>query len=206
MSANREHIPRSLLGKISPAWWGLAASKKTVYLLSIPFSIWSLFGPLGRNQDHNGIRYLLGPIVVPMFLAIYFTVFPVRPYRGMPFVRPGTRNIDISDPVTMRLVDILRSPAAKRMVWQAAAKISAVLLLSMVTLTILVRDSLSWYLWSPGMVPGLGGCIIGCSIAVATEYIDWGLKVWVNQCKSRLRGDSDVMNDSPSLRSESASG
>jgi len=174
----KRYLPRKLEGKVSPGLVWYARQKTFMLSVSIPASVLLLFGPVVGRPDHNGIRYLIGSLLCPWIAALYYLVFPFKPYRGSPFLPSGTHSVDSSGPEVIRLVDLFKSPAAKSLLWRAAIKLSGILLASMAMLTLVVRHSLSWSLPSPWLFPGLMGCTLFCWIAIGTQLVDWGLKTW----------------------------
>jgi hypothetical protein len=160
----------------------LFVQRRTVLICcGLALSVLALYGPMIGSSDHNGIRYLVGPFVCPTVAAIYFTIFPFRPYRGSPFTRTESRDIGAEDPAVIRLVEIYKLPAARRFIWLAAFKMSCVLFVIMSICTILVRESLNWKLDSRWLWPGvIGGCLFSW-VAMAFAYIGWGLGNWASR-------------------------
>jgi hypothetical protein len=47
--------------------------------------------------------------------------------------------------------------------------------------TLMLRGSITWSLWTPWLLMGLGCALIGCWIAVFTMLISWGVESWGQQ-------------------------
>jgi hypothetical protein len=182
MAATKRLVPKELQHKVSSGLVGMAQQRKIIQSIFVAFAIFFLYGPFGRI-DHNGTRYLLGSLIVPFVVASYFTLFPLAPYRGNPkrYGGGGTKALDRSDPESMRLLDIFRSSEAKRAVWRAAAKLSGILLGSVLVLMIFVRHSLSWSFYSWFLIPGTLGCLMCVWLATGVEYLEWGFKCWAKE-------------------------
>jgi hypothetical protein len=151
-----------------------------------------LYGPIAGASDHNGFRYLVGPWICPSVTAVFRSLFPFRPYRGIMFV-DRTRDVDTTDRVSMRLVEIYRSNEARGYLWRQCLKLSAILFVIMGLLSLPVQHSLNWsfpyslYQSMPSSASrdwfwlGWGGGILGSYIALMTDYVTWGLMRWANQ-------------------------
>jgi hypothetical protein len=177
MAATKSVIPFELKGRISPSILTVVETNGFWRAFGIGLSILMLYGPVWGQPDHNGIRYIVGPFAFPCLGAIYYTLRPFRPYRGTIFVE-RTRDIDTTDPLVMRLVEIYKSPAARRFLWLSTTKMAFVQLVCMGFLTVLVRHSLHWTLVSPWFWAGAVGCSLFSWIALSSEYVAWGLRKW----------------------------
>ena len=170
-------LPSGIKNKVSPYIVGCVERRELIIGFGMAMSIVCIFGPIVGHPDHNGVRYLMAPFIMPYVPAIYLTLRPFRPFRGIPFVT-GTWDVDTSDTEVMRLVELYRSEAAKRFVWRSAVKLSVILLCSMVVLGVLVRNSLEWSFWSSWTWQGMVGCCLFSGIVLAHEYIAWGFRAW----------------------------
>lgn len=197
MGANKLNLPPELRRKISSALYTMVAQQRTfLRYFGLGLSAISLYGPIAGPSDHNGIRYLVGPWVCPSLTALFRTVRPFRPYRAARFIG-GTSDVDTKDPVVMRLVNIYRSDAARNYLWRQALKLSAILFVIMLIVSVPVRNSLNWsFPYSRyGSLPtsvstngfwlGLMGGALGSYIALMADYITWGLMTWATQESSR---------------------
>src|SRR5205823_5012900 len=102
-----------------------------------------LYGPVTVHPDHDGFLYLLGPWLFPSIVAILYSFVPFRPYRGV-FWNLSMQEVDMNDPVALRLVDLYKSDEARRQLWHESLKISGVLFAILGTAAFLLRDSLNW--------------------------------------------------------------
>ena len=185
----KDLFPRELKGKVSPSLAGYAGKSKLVSVLGIGLSIFALYGPMVGPPDHNIVLYLFGSLACPNFAALLLTVFPFRPYRGSPFVRPGTKDVDTSDPQVIRLVEIYQPSKAWRFLWYTAAKISGILLASMGVLTVsltLAAQPLNWSFSSPWFWHGMLGCCLFSWLTLGVQYIAWGFKQWTGDSIDNL--------------------
>jgi hypothetical protein len=191
--ANKLVLPPELRRKISPALYTLIAQRSAfMRYFGLGLAAFCLYGPIAGASDHNGFRYLVGPWICPSMIAAFHSFFPFRPYRGVIFV-DRTRDIDTTDPVSMRLVSVYRSSRARLYVWRQSLKLSTILFVIMGLLALPVQHSLNWsfpyslYDSLPSNVSidwfwlGWGGGILGSYLALMTDYITWGLMNWASQ-------------------------
>jgi hypothetical protein len=190
VDATRLVLPPELRRKISPALYTLIAQRSTfMRYFGLGLAAFCLYGPIAGPTDHNGFRYLVGPWICPGVTAVFRSFFPFRPYRGILFV-DRTRDVDITDPASMRLVEVYRSSEARRCLWRQWLKLSAILFVIMGLLSLPIRDSLNWsfpYSLSQSGASsvsrdwfwlGWSGGILGSYIALMTDYVTWGLATW----------------------------
>lgn len=170
------------MNKVSPGLLLSVGSAGTfMKIFGLGLAVLGLHGTLvlhpGERAHHSGFMYLLGPWVFPGLIALIYTFSPFRPYRGGAFVQKK-RDIDTNDPVVVRLAELYKSSEARRHLWRQALKLSGILFFVMGVLAIVLRHSLSW---SPSPIDLLGvvfACM-GSWIVLATDYIGWGLRSWV---------------------------
>jgi FtsH-binding integral membrane protein len=87
-------------------------------------------------------------------------------------------DLDKRDSEANRLVELLRSPAAKRFVIWTTLKMCALLFSIMAVIAIALRGSLNWSFTSYWLLQGIIGCCIGSLISLGAEYIGWALRNW----------------------------
>jgi hypothetical protein len=155
-------------------------------LFGVGLCIFFLYGPIiGRPADHNGFRYLLGPIVCPIPSVIYYWARPFNPYRGPAARFAGMIDMDKSDEDADRLVQVFQSTQARTFLVRTATQLSAVLLLIMALITLAFRNSLNWSPISSWLGQGLIGGFIACLVTLGSAYIAWGLETWARQNANR---------------------
>jgi hypothetical protein len=193
VAANRLILPPELRRRISPGLYTLIAQGSTfMRYFGLGLAAFCLYGPIAGPTDHNGFRYLVGPWICPTLTAAYRSFFPFRPYRGVMFV-DRTRDIDTTDPVSMRLVAVYRSNEARSYLWRRSLNLSGILFVIMGLFALLVRHSLNWsfpyssYQSLPSSTSrdwfwlGWSGGILGSYIALMTDYVTWGMTRWADQ-------------------------
>ena len=173
-------FPPSLRNKVPGMVFMFLEQRYLPFLIGLVLSVLSFHGPLLGRVDHNGIRYLLGPLLCPMVCTIYLIVRPFNPYRGFAARWAGMIYVDKPGSAEERLVELFQSRIARRSILQIAISISGLMFLLMVTLAWLERGSLSWSLLSAWSVPGLLGGCIGSFVVLSSEHIAWGLKTWAS--------------------------
>jgi hypothetical protein len=133
MTAIRSSVPRHLVAKVPPMLL-MSLSLRTFWnIFGVGLGLLLLYGPItGINQDHNGLRYLLGPLIGPTVALSFLLLCPFNPYRGSAARLSGMENRDKWDPEARRLVELFRSNAARRFLVTSSMKISCVLYLFMV--------------------------------------------------------------------------
>jgi len=153
-------------------FWTLFGSGLAVFLLYGPIA-----GP--HAPDHNGLRYLIAPWICPWGAAVFYQFLPFNPYRrGSVSQFVGMVDFDKRDSDAKRLVAVFRSAEARRALVRITLKISAILFVIMALVTVTFRHSLNWSFSSYSLSLSLIGGTIGASIAVASEYVNWGVRRW----------------------------
>jgi hypothetical protein len=147
-TANGKASPRDLRAKISPSL-SLFYGRSGVFmeLFGIGLAGLGLHGTLvlhpGEQPHHSGLMFFIGSWLFPAIVVIGYTFFPFRPYRGTRFVEKK-RDIDITDPVVMHLVELFKSTEARRHLWcRTVFEISGILFLVMGLFAVLHRHTLS---------------------------------------------------------------
>jgi hypothetical protein len=89
-------------------------------------------------------------------------------------------DLDRHDADAGRLVSLLSSPAAKRVVIRSTLKLCALLfsIMAVITIAHALGGSLNWFFPSYWLGQGVIGCCIGSLISLGAEYIGWGLRTW----------------------------
>lgn len=191
-------LPQELARKISP--WIVNSAQMTgsvgkVFLTVV--AVFSLYGPVGINPDHNGFLLFLGPWVCPAAVAILESAVlarrRVRIFRGSPF----TVHHDVqNDPAVQRLVSLFTSDEARQHLWKETLKVASALFVILGIAAFYHRGSLEWTLPSPdnGFLghPKLGepgawfwGGLFGCSIftflILVGDFHRWCLMTWAKR-------------------------
>ena len=168
-----QRIPSELRRKVAPGPWAFVDNNTFPLLFGLGLGAFILLAP----ADGYGLVYLLGPPISLLIAALAFTIFPFKPYRGQPFTRK--RPVDKDDPVVMRLVALFESRESRMVMWRAAARLCGWLLAISAAVALLRRRPLAWG-FPPGVLVVYAlGSAIGSYVALATEYIGWGLRTWV---------------------------
>jgi hypothetical protein len=184
MRARRSSLPPELRRKVSPGLVDMSVDHGTLFrAFFIGLAAFALYGPPFKNQDLNGVRYLLGPWVCPLPGALLWSLRPARPYRGEAW--SDKKPVDMNDPDSRLLVELFRSEAARRFVWRAALRISLTLFAITGTAAILERHWLTWSLESPWLWPGVIGGSISSWLALLIDYNRWVFKNWLNHIRDR---------------------
>src|SRR5580704_15924617 len=111
----------------------------------VGLAVFLLYGPiLGRPPDHNGFRYLLAPWLAPIIPALYYYLFGFNPYRGYPAELDGLSYLDKHDDDAKRLVLIFHSETSRRVLLVSYFKVSMIIFLIMLIITLCFIDSLDW--------------------------------------------------------------
>jgi hypothetical protein len=188
VGANKVAIQPKLRNKVPPILFMFLEQRRFWILFGIGFCILMLYGPVVGHPDHNGYRYLLGPVLCPMACAIYMVVRPFNPYKGFAARLGGMIDSHESEPDARRLLELFKSDLARHHIWRTTAKVSGVLFLFMAIAAAVLRNSLNWTILSPWFGQGLIGGCLGSFVAIGAEYIGWGLKTWASQ-DSGLQAD-----------------
>src|SRR5262252_5705793 len=111
----------------------LYGSRKFYTIFTIGMGAFFLYGPIPlRMADHNGYRYVLGPVACSLAALIAALLFPFNPYRTVRISERSLRNLDERDPDAHRFVEILRSDDCRRVSMLAAFQFAAIV--SVITL------------------------------------------------------------------------
>jgi hypothetical protein len=171
-------MPEKLRRLVPPMIYIFLEQRRFWTYFGTAFAALSVNGPIIGPPDHNALRYLFAPLICPCLCAIYFSLVPFNPYRGLGAQFGGFVNKDLQNEDAKRLVDVYRSMSARREIWRSALTTSGILLLLLLIAAAVEWRTLRWSLNSPWLVPGLMGCVIASFIAVGTRYISWGLERW----------------------------
>jgi hypothetical protein len=177
-------VPPNLARRVSPGLLMFTgASGIFMKCFGIALAVLGLYGTIvlhrGERPHHSGVLYLVGPWVFPEVVAACFALSPFRPYRGIVFIQK-TQDIDPSDPVAMRLVELLKSQEARHQLRCQALQLSGILFALMLLPAFLLRGSLSWS-FSPTDLGGVALGLMGSFIAMSSSYIGWAFKTWVER-------------------------
>jgi hypothetical protein len=174
-------IPGRLRRKVPTALLMAADGHVFWTIFGLGLAIFFLYGPVVGTPDHNGLRYLLGPLICPSIPAAWYIWRPLNPYSGYRG-RWGTLGPmlwkDKTDPDCARLVELFRSDHARRFLIGAAQRMSLVMLIPLAVAAFVLRKNLNWSIPSFWQVQGLLGAMIGTWIAVFASLMTWGLRTW----------------------------
>lgn len=180
-------IPVPLRKKIPSAVLMFLEQRVFWTIFGVCLSAFFLYGPFVGIGDHNGFNYFINPVIGPLVSALYYSFKPFNPYYGPAAKWAGMVGKDLVDEDARRLVGVFRSGAARRMVWMTMIKISTLLLIIMGGTAGFFRNSINWAFNVVDVPKGLIGCALGAFIAIATQYVSWGLREWGNSYRdSRL--------------------
>jgi hypothetical protein len=180
--ASKVIVPQELARVLPPTVRIFAEQFPLSKWFSIGLAIFLLYGPvIGPHADHNGWRYLLGPLICPLLAALYYRFTPPNPYRGYSARYAGLLNLDKRDANAQRFVSLFQSAAARSFVWRAMEKVALVELtvMAIVILATGATGKLNWSIASSWSWQGFIGCCIGSFIAVGSEVFAWVLRKWV---------------------------
>jgi hypothetical protein len=145
----------------------------------ILMAVFFLYGPMpARIVDHNGYRYLLGPLLCVLLAALCHLLFPLNPYRSAFGSDRTLYRLDERDEGARRLVELLRSDDCRQVIAVTAAKSAAVLLPIMAVFALVFRQSLNWQLQSPWQVQGVAGGTLFSWVLIRVQVIHWALTSW----------------------------
>jgi hypothetical protein len=153
----------------------------------IGFAVLSLYGPVvGPHGDRNGWRYLLGPLVCPLLVGVYFRLFPRNPYRGYWARIGGLTGLDRRDANASRLVEMFRSKGAPSYVWRVTVQVSLIEFTTMMVVLVAatVTGEVGWTMTSPWLWQGLLGCSLGSFVAVGSDVFANVLRAWTHSVAS----------------------
>jgi hypothetical protein len=179
-------IPGRLRRKVPSALLGMADEHVFLTVVGLGLAILFLYGPVVGMRDHNGLRYLLGPLICAFIPAAWYIWRPLHPYSGY---RGRWNNLgpllwkDKSDPECARLVEVFRSQEARRFLTVAAQQLTIVLFVPLAVAAFLLGSNLNWSVntFFVGLIPAA----IGTWIVVFPNLIAWGLRVWASEVAPR---------------------
>jgi len=146
-----------------------------------------LFGPIvGRNADHNGYRYLLGPFVCPLIGLALHLLAPFNPYRWNGINDRSLNRLDQRDENARRLVAIIQSPGYRRVVLAAAMRLAALLFVVLAGCAWVFRASLNWRPVSSGFYFGWVGGVLFAWIFIRVQVASWALTTWWREYREPL--------------------
>lgn len=182
-ASRRQRIPAKLRGKVAPSPFALYVDHRMLYL---PLLL-GLSGFIGFSRaDGYGLVYLLGPPISMLIGAAACMALPFKPYRGDPFARH--RPVDKSDPAVMRLVELFESGEVRGVLWRAAAKFTAWLLLASLAVAAIHHRPLDWNIPPADQIGNVVGSALFSWAALGGEYVGWGLRTWAEREMSREPG------------------
>lgn len=178
-ATSRAKMPPGLKRKISPAMLYFVGARGIFFkIMLIGLAALSLHG----GSDPNGFMYLVGAFICPIAVAVFCSFVPLKPYRGI-FYQKNLHGVDNSDPVVMRLVELLKSKEARRHIWSQTAVLSPVLLIvglgfrlghpAMWSFSFSVLDSSCWIC--------LVGCFVMCFTILAGDLTGWAVTTWARR-------------------------
>jgi hypothetical protein len=145
-----------------------------------------IYGPIVGPPDHNGLRYLIAPLICPWIPAAYYLLRPIRPYsgyRGRWGTLGGMVGKDKTDPEAARLTALFASPEARNYIRRVALRMSAILFAPLVITALFASESLTWTPLSLWQFQGFTVGLIGSSIALFADVIDWGIRAWAKNAR-----------------------
>ena len=180
-------ISKTLERKVPPFVLALYRSRAFATPFYMFLFIFFLYGPVvQRTADHNGFRYLLGPLVCPILPVVYQILRPYNPYRGTPAILAGMVGLDARDTDAQRLVAIFRSTEYRRFVFRTSLNMRIILFGCMLIVTLLSFRSLNWHAVSPWFGQGVIGGAIAFFCALGTEIVTWGVRKWAVQSQGAI--------------------
>lgn len=158
----------------------LFGSRRFFSVFALGMAVFSLYGPIpARAADHNGYRYVLGPLVTAVVGLVLTLLFPYNPYSGRS--EPSLKNLNQRDEDARRLVEIIRSAEYRRTAVVAAGQFALIVSVIMLCFAAMLYRSLSWTLKSPWMVEGVGGGLLFAWLFIKIRSISWALMEWWNE-------------------------
>jgi hypothetical protein len=173
------NVSAGLRRKISPAMLMFSGiSGLFLRLICIAVAVFVLYA----GSLYNGFRYLFGAFISCFSVIIVYKCFPLRPYRGA-FYNKSMRDVDTSDPVVTRLLELYRSKDAYRHLSYQAIGLF-VLLFALAWGTALISGQrVSWLLsfssarfwWFTVLCFGI------CFGALGNDLSHWGVMTWAKR-------------------------
>lgn len=177
--ASKVLIPPELRRKVSQSllmFTGLQGIFMRVMCVGV-----AAFG-LSVASSNNGLWIMAGACICPSAVAVFYMSFPLRPYRGN-FYAKDMHDVDVSDPVVMRLVELLKSTEARRHLWSQAVKLSGILFVITWAEAIFFWGSVNWSFSFPSsrFWGFLVFCFILCFAGLSVDHTNWGLNTWARR-------------------------
>ena len=150
-------------------------------IFGLGLALLGIYGPVVGPVSHDGLRYLLLPLLFPSLPALYYKLRPVQPYssyRGRWGELGPMIGKDERDAEARQLRDLMQSAEAQGAMTRIGVRMAASLLVPMAIASAVFWSSLSWMLWSQALFISLGFGIIGCWIAFFAQLIGWGVTTW----------------------------
>ncbi len=178
-ATSRVKIPPELKRKISPAMLYFVGTPGIFFrIMLIALSAVSLHG----GSDPNGLMYLAGAFICPGTVAALFSFFPFKPYRGVIYLKK-VHDIDRSDPVVMRLVELFRSNEARRHIWFKSTILFPVLFIG--GLAFRLGQPARWSFTISALHSPCGICLVMCFVACFTllggDLSGWAVTTWAKR-------------------------
>lgn len=177
--SRRENVSSELRHKISPAML-MFSGTPGIFLKLMCTGVAAFV--LYLVSDRNGFLYLLGATLCSGAVLIWYKFFPLRPYRGV-FYDRSMHDIDATDPVVMRLVELYRSKEAYRHLCVEAVKLAGILFVTVWGATILKRYRVAWSFEAPSsLFWGLMLlCFVICFSVLSADHSEWGVMTWARR-------------------------
>jgi hypothetical protein len=177
----RGRIPGRLRRKIPPALLMFVDGRWFWTIFGLGLALFAIYGPIVGVPDHDGLRYLILPLLCPWIPASYYKLRPIHPYsgyRGRWHNLRGMIGKDQTDPEAKQLVELFQSAEGQAAMTRSAITISVLLFAPMAVACIALRDSLTWTFWSKGLFLSIGMSVIACWITLFTQIVSWGVRTW----------------------------
>jgi hypothetical protein len=143
------------------------------------FGLGCLF--LNAFHNRNGWIYFIGAALSPVLTASFLAMFAFNPYHTPAAKFSGMTNLDERDAVAQRLVVLMNSAGARRLLLRTSAALSTLLLVAMLAIAFLQSGQLNWTLsgqtaqWFPLL-------ILSSSFVMLPIYVNsllfWSLHNW----------------------------
>lgn len=186
----KDEIPAQLKSKISPTMLLFSGvSGLCLRLICIAVAAFVLYA----GALYNGFRYLLGACISCFSVIIVYRYFPLRPYRGA-FYNKSMRDIDTSDPVVTRLLELYRSKDAYRHLSYQAVRLFVLLFALAWGTAVIAGHRVSWLLsfssarfwWFTVL------SFVICLGVLGNDLSHWGVVTWAR--RETQRSSSNHLN------------
>jgi hypothetical protein len=179
VAADKLVVPREFKKYLTPSLQLTVELFSFLRWFSIGFAIFILFGPIfGPHIDHNGWRYLFGPLICVPLAGLCIYLYRPNPYRGL---APQTLGeLDSSAPCPAQLLSIFGSEAAGKAILRYTAKITLIEFVAMAILLAVsaIIGKVTWSASSYWLWVGICGCFFSSFLALTFEVVAWGLRTW----------------------------